>query len=140
MISVIKKIKRTLVSIVASAMCVTGGIGTISASAASPSQATFNFNLGQGGSDYSSSAPKLNELAYSTAMPTGGFLSTTIPLYLRIYNNSHTSALSNSEEFTYLYQQENIHFTTVTPSINTYICLKGNAGYYGVEVVGVWTP
>lgn len=135
-----KKFKKILVGLVASAMCVTGSMGTISASAATTESAVFAFTLGLGGSDYSDPATKLNYLSYGTVTPTSGNLSSSTFLYVTIYTADKTTCLTDSYLLTELNKTTRIFYNTTTPSYGSSLRLKGNAGYYGVTVAGGWTP
>lgn len=133
-----KKIKKFAVGLITSAMCLTSGLGTISANAAEGN--VFAFNLGLGGSDFSTPASQLNYLSYATVTPTSGSLSSTSFLFVTIYSADKTTQLASSVKLTELNKQVRVYYNTTTPSYGTQVRLKGNAGYYGVTVAGGWTP
>lgn len=135
-----KKFKKILVSLVASAMCVTGSMGAISASAATNESAVFAFTLGTGETDYSNPATKLNYLSYGTVTPTSGNLSSSTYLYATIYTADKTTLLTYSYLLTELNRTTRIFYNTTTPSYGSSLRLRGYAGYYGVTVAGGWTP
>lgn len=126
-----KTFKKIAAAVMAAATLVVGTAGM------SASAVQYAFNLGRGGSD-TVTANKANRLAYASVSVTGGNLSNSAYMYFCLKNSSGSSISSSKKRtgngsFT-------LDYTTTTPSTKTPVKLQGNAGYYGAEASGSFTP
>ncbi len=134
-----KKFKKVLASVIAIASLTTGMVG-ITAFAA---YQNFDFYVERGSSGFSSSSARKTTINgssqdYAIVNPTSGNVSSTM-CYLSVYNNLKSFAHSSSLRITSIKENFEIPYTT-NLTVHDYYYLKAEAGYYGIELEGSWTP
>lgn len=133
------KLKKIAAALAAAATVSALGVGAFAAY----TDNYFFFDLnGKGDSTWSAKAEKEDNEDYAKLYTTGGYVSSSSPIYVSIYKEkSLTSSNQLSKSITITSPKDEYTLTYTTPrGIGSYCYLHANCGYNGAEVTGYWRP